>query len=213
MKSNFFRGFKDSQLFDDRELFPIKNIKREEVLQKTLPYLCSIENALNDAFGKASDDRERNPEEHLMCPRRFADHVYHSFMVNLKKIPGVKVCKRDKFIWAEIDDIRIWFHKLEDSHLVHSQTMEGMMRAYHKTMNVNDTGALIILGYKSDPQNTKYVDLCFTQQEGEHISWYIDILDEIDKYSLALSMKEITYDNDLVNYKAGVEPNRCQQVN
>lgn len=178
---NFFCKNKDRYLFPESEIFPIKNIEKDELLKKVSPYLYKIKVALDCAFENATEDKNLHVLENLLHPRRFADNVYQSFCAELSKIDGIKVERIRKHNWmsVEIDGIHFWIHKLDRKRRVHSQTIKGILRMNQKTDRLDDSDPLIVLGYVANKQNTYYEGFYFIKQEGNHVAWHIDILDEI----------------------------------
>lgn len=191
-KRRFFSGCKDMSLFPDSEIFPIKNIEKEEVFKIVYPYLTKIKNALDNAFEHAAEDRECCVLENYLVPRRFADNVYATFCSELSKIEGIKVARNHKKNWlsVEINGVHFWIHKLDKKLKVHSNTLRGVLRINQKTDNINDSNPLIILGYTANEQNTHYDGFYFIKQNGNHIMWFIDIVDAVLSQSQYITFNE-----------------------
>lgn len=206
-KHSFFSGDKSMNLFPDSEIFPIKNIEKGEVLKKVFPYLEKIKSALDCAFENASEDREQRSIENYLIQRRFADNVYASFCSELSKIEGVKVSRIRKHNWmsVEIDGIRFWIHKLDRKMRARSQTFRGFLRMNQKTDRANDSNPLIVLGYIANKQNTHYDGFYFTKQVGNHIEWFIDIIDEVLSKSHYITSNDNRDNTDLVTLRENPE--------
>lgn len=206
---------KDRYLFPYTEIFPIKNIEKEDVFKKVSPYFEKIKEALDRAFDNASEDRKIYHLENYLIPRRFADNVYQSFCAELSKIEGIKVkhIKRHNWMSVEIDGIRFWIHKLDRKRRVHSQTIKGILRMNQKTDRLDDSEPLIVLGYVANKQNTHYDGFYFIKQEGNHVAWHIDILDEILSNSCYITSPNSKEDNDLAYLRKDYKSHKTSENN
>lgn len=204
-KKNYFSGYKGNDLFEGQDVFAFKNVERDDVLRKVYPILKNILKSLDSAFEYGHSDKKEHQLENYLIDRRFADNVYANFCANLNHIPGVQIYKDREIGWfrVEVDGIRLWVHKLDRKLRANSSSVIGQLRMCQKTNNNMDTRPLIILGYVADKQNEGYEGLYFTRQEGNRISWHIDVVDEINKQNTIITSSSLDDDEveNIVNLR------------
>lgn len=194
LKKIYFQGYKVSTLFEDDEVFELKNVLRDEVLTITQPLMFGIKEALDLAFDYAEADREQHFNLNYLVPRHFSDNVYAAFVAKLQNVSGCRIVKNRNNKWPELEiegGIRVWVRKLNKKLLVNSTSISGNLKKNQKTRDRNDIRPVIILGYVANEQNTGYKGLYFTQQKGTRLNWCIDIMHELSKQALFIRNRDV----------------------
>ncbi len=190
-----FRGGYQLPIFSDDEFASINTVSRADAMAKLQHIFPQIKLAMDQAYEEVIAIRNNNPCGFELYGRLMADMVYACFCANLRNIKDLLVEKgRGNTVCIEVrgEGIRLWLRKFSDGkHLLRPNSRQTLLKLNGKTED-DDIRPIVILGYTADKNNTGYIELCFTQQLGEHLEWEINIPEELRKQEHYLNISSIT---------------------
>lgn len=190
-----FRGGYQLPIFSDDEFATINTVSRADAMVKLQHIFPKIKLAMDQAYEEVIAIRNNYPCGFDLYRRLMADMVYGSFCANLRNIEELHVeTGRGNSVCIEVrgEGIRLWLRKFSDGkHLLRPNSRRTLLRLNGKTED-DDIRPIVILGYTADKGNTGYIELCFTQQLGEHLEWEINIPEELRKQEHHIGLPSIT---------------------